>query len=139
MSLNMLLRHLLALIVTISVYNFAPVPGIGYYAIASCWSLLYIAVVCTIAKTRITALLVIIETLAIATMFATYTEPLLAPESQWFYDYYARIMTTYYVAEIVVIIMGAAGGFKYVHLRWLNICPHCKSIFGSVRTDSIST
>lgn len=135
----MLIRHMLALIVTISIYHLAPVPVVGYYAVASCWSMLYITIICTIAKTRVSALLVTIETLAIATMLATYTEPVLAPESQWLYQHFARIMTLCYVAEIAVIITGAASGLKPIHICGLYIRSHCKSIFGSVRTDSVYT
>lgn len=124
-----MIKNSIALLLTLAIFNLAPVPKVLSFAVAATWSFSYIAAIYFLRP--ICAIpLILIESAAIFAMLITCIAEFLAPESQWFAINYERIMSTCYVAEIVVIIIGVArDGPRSVHFRRLNIFDDFLSIF----------
>lgn len=71
------------------------------------------------AKTRISALILSTEFIAMFWNFCAALEYFVAPESQLFNDHYGHIMSYCYVLQVLIIMGGATGGrFKRIYHLW---------------------
>jgi len=120
-------RYFLSLIITISIYY---LPSLGYYvADKYLWvhnallSVIYIALIYNFAKIRLMPLLIAVETMAVITTFAACFQFDVLQTKGIFYRNYEQIINACYIAELIIIGIGAVSGgvYKSIYRLWLSV------------------
>jgi hypothetical protein len=126
---NIFMRYTVALLLTVCVYNFAYIPENNYfYVVASCWCLGYVVALSRF-RTRTTWMLAFIESIALFFILSSSVERNLSPESQWFNNHYADIMSYCYLSELAVIIIGGTcSGLSAINRLWVDVHNFFKSM-----------
>lgn len=105
-------RHLSALLISIAFY-FAPLSKIApdqmYFQFHSLLSIFY-SILIYQTRIREVPFLIIIECISVIYTTITYVQWHLALQSQWFYDNFENIMSVCFLAQIIVIMIGASHG-----------------------------
>ena len=106
------MRHLIALLITVLFY-FAPLSKIApdemYFQFHSLLSIFY-SILIYQTRIREVPFLILIECISVIYTTITYVQWYLALRSQWFYDNFENIMSVCFLAQIIVIMIGASHG-----------------------------
>ncbi len=151
----MIKRHIVAFLITIAVY-FIPTSTICndflYFLVHVFLSAVYITLIYNFAKIAILPILIGIEILSIILTIPAFIYWVvvsriihLPPEialfvsskSQWFYSNFETTMLICFVAEIVVIILGAAHGG--IHQLFLPMCQYIIHAIHSVKITLLAS
>lgn len=136
----MLSRHIIALLITVAFY-YIPTGSICndflYFPVHAFWSAIYITLIYSFAKTRIMHFLIAVEIVSIIFTVPAYTQWFLSSKSQWFYTNFEHIMLICFMAEIVVIILGAMHGG--IHKLFLSMRLYIIHAFHSIKTNILAT
>lgn len=120
-------RHFIALAITLLIYY---LPTMGYYVPDKfLWfhnallSSIYIALIYRFAKIRLMPLLVLTETIAVFTTLAACYQLDVTQSKGFFYSNYEQIINACYMAELIIIGIGAVSGgvYKSIYRLWLSL------------------
>ncbi len=106
------MRHIIALLISAAFYipdylKYAPMEM--YFQLHSLLSIFY-AILIYQTRIREVPILILIECISVIYTTLCYVQWFLALRSQWFYDNFENIMAVCFLAEIIVIMIGASHG-----------------------------